>query len=148
MASIRLRNWTWLLLVAFTQLSFLSVDCLAEAEGIDITNLVRSGEPIVIGTLTGVREYSTNGVDCGSGTITVHETLNSRKSVATNIVLKWRNMTTGPICPRYEYGGAKDVKFIWALSLDKDGQARGGMSTRVFSLQQKAQILDLIKNVK
>ena len=125
-----------------------SADCLrGSGEKIPLSELAKRSDPIVIATLSEVRGYSTNGVDYGFGKITVTETVWSKKSVPTNIVLKWQN-PTGLACPRDDYAGAENLKLIWCLSLDTDGNAVGGVSTRVFPIEQKDEVLKLIKNRK
>ena len=134
--------------LAFLIAEIAGANCLSgSGEEIPLSELAKRSEPIVIGTLTEVRGYSTNGVDYGFGKITVTETVWSKKSVPTNIVLKWQN-PTGLACPRDEYAGAENLKLIWFLSLDKDGNAVGGVSTRVFFIEQKDEVLKLIKNRK
>ena len=77
-----------------------------------LKDTVKESDLVVIGTLTGIKEYTENKMDYGSGTITVEEVLYGKlPAKEKKITLIWQNRS-GLACPRVEHRHQKDKKGI------------------------------------
>jgi len=93
---------------------------LCRADGfayVPLEKVVKSGELIVVGTLTNVKEYSDNTVDIQVGELTVYEVLAGKLKRDKKTIPLVASNPSRLSCPRLYISEAKN-KCIWVLNYD------------------------------
>ena len=122
-------------------LILLSIICLpvssfARWAFIPLEQLVQDSDFIIVGTLSDVSHWSTNGIDYGRGTISVDEVIWGEVTAGELFTLKWQN-ETGLICPRVEHKEREGHKGIWLLTRGPGTGVRADYPLRFVELKQR-----------
>ncbi len=104
-----------------------------------VDDLVPQSDLIVVGKLTNVSEYSSDGMDYGLGRIVVSEVIWGTAAPGDWLDLRWQN-ETGLVCPRIEHSSAISQEGIWLLTRSPDGTVRADDWGRFVALDQRTEV--------
>ena len=122
----------------------LSVAAVAGWVVMPLESAVKESDIIVIGTLRNVSEESRDGVDYGSGEITVDEVLWGGAEAGQPLTLVWQN-SSNVDCPRVEHREHRNIRAIWLLTQKPDGKVAADNPGRFVSLEEKEKVLRLLR---
>jgi hypothetical protein len=110
---------------------------------ISLESAVKKSDIIVIGTLRNVSEETHDGIDYGTGEITVDEVLRGKARPGEKLVLKWQN-ESNVMCPRVEHEDDSNKQLIWLLTITRDQNVAADNPGRVAVLEKKQRVIELI----
>jgi hypothetical protein len=113
---------------------------------ISLESAVKTSDIIVIGTLRNVSEETHDGIDYGTGEITVDEVLRGKARPGEKLVLKWQN-ESNVMCPRVEHEGDSNKQLIWLLTITRDQNVAADNPGRVAILEKKQRVIELIREL-
>ena len=113
---------------------------------ISLESAVKTSDIIVIGTLRNVSEETHDGIDYGTGEITVDEVLRGKARPGEKLVLKWQN-ESNVMCPRVEHEDDSNKQLIWLLTITQDQNVAADNPGRVAVLEKKQRVIELIREL-
>ena len=113
---------------------------------ISLESAVKTSDIIVIGTLRNVSEETHDGIDYGTGEITVGEVLRGKARPGEKLVLKWQN-ESNVMCPRVEHEDDSNKQLIWLLTITRDQNVAADNPGRVAVLEKKQRVIELIREL-
>jgi hypothetical protein len=113
---------------------------------ISLESAVKTSDIIVIGTLRNVSEETHDGIDYGTGEITVDEVLRGKARPGEKLVLKWQN-ESNVMCPRVEHEDDSNKQLIWLLTITRDQNVAADNPGRVAVLEKKQRVIELIREL-
>ena len=111
---------------------------------IPLQELVQDSDLILVGTLSGVSEFSTGGIDYGEGLITVDEVMWGNSRPGDTLTLKWQN-PTGLVCPRIDHRQNQDVRAVWLLTTGNANEVRANYPGRFVKLADKYKVERILR---
>jgi hypothetical protein len=122
----------------------LPVVAVSEWIVISLESAVKNSDIIVIGTLHDVSEETRDGVDYGTGEITVEEVLRGHLEPGQKLILVWQN-ESNIVCPRVEHRGHQGERAIWLLTRRPGGKVAADNPGRVVSVEKMEAVLELLR---
>jgi len=113
---------------------------------ISLESAVKTSDIIIIGTLRNVSEETHDGIDYGTGEITVDEVLRGKARPGEKLVLKWQN-ESNVMCPRVEHEDDSNKQLIWLLTITRDQNVAADNPGRVAVLEKKQRVIELIREL-
>jgi len=101
--------------------------------------LVQESELIVVGTLSGVSEFSSQGMDYGEGVILVEDVIWGQVTAGETLTLRWQNRTN-VVCPRVDHSHAAGKKGIWLLTVKQDHEVNANYPGRFVELEERNKV--------
>ena len=114
---------------------------------ISLESAVRTSDLIVIGTLANVSESTKDGIDYGSGEITVDEVLSGKAKPGQKLSLLWQN-ESNLMCPRVEHQSHQKKQLIWLLELKPENKVAADNPCRVVPVEKRDKVIDLLREAK
>ena len=111
-----------------------------------VAEVLTQTDVVVVGNLVNVKEWTTDNIDYGMGTIEVTETLLGNIPITKKITLKWSNRRYQS--ERVEYKATNGVKFVWLLWRAQDGTFRAPSSSMKVNHDQRGDVVRNIKNIR
>ena len=111
---------------------------------ISLESAVNTSDLIVIGTLHDVSEETRDGMDYGSGRITVDEVLWGNTEPGQKLTLVWQN-ESNVACPRVEHREHRNRQAIWLLTLGPEGKVAADNPGRFVSIDKRAKVQELLR---
>ncbi|HYF04328.1 MAG TPA: hypothetical protein VEC36_13175 [Patescibacteria group bacterium] len=111
---------------------------------IELEELVRESEIIVIADLSKIGKWNDEKYDYGSGVLTVRKAVWGNYKPGDHINFTWKN-GRNVACPREEYTDTRGNFNIWILSFDDEGKIITGTNQRVRPLEEEARIDSILK---
>src|SRR5262245_24858239 len=100
---------------------------------VPVDELIQDSDLIIVGTLSGVSEYTSDDVDYGEGTILVEDVIWGDVSLGESLALRWKNGSF-VACPRIEHKHAENKRAIWILTTGPGGEVRADYPGRFVEL--------------
>ena len=106
---------------------------------VPLKELLKKTDVIVVARLTGVRETTKQGVDHGSGTLTVTEVIRGSVKKGDKLELEWSN-DSDIICPRVDHATYDGKTMIWLLQTSTNGAVRADHPGRVIDPKNRVEL--------
>jgi hypothetical protein len=130
--------------ISILLLLLLPMVAAAEWIVISLEGAVRTSDLIVIGTLHNVSEETKDGIDYGTGKITVDEVLSGKAEPGQELTLVWQN-ESNVMCPRVEHRGDQNKQFIWLLTSKPEDKVAADNPGRVAPVEKRERVLELLR---
>lgn len=114
---------------------------------ISLESAVRTSELVVIGTLHNVSEWTKDGIDYGSGKITVDEVLWGKAEPGQKLSLVWRN-ESNVMCPRVEHRSDQNKQRIWLLESKPENRVAADNPCRVVLVEKRDKVIELLRELE
>jgi hypothetical protein len=122
----------------------LPVAAVSEWIVVSLEAAVKESDIIIIGTLRDVSEKTEEGVDYGTGKISVDEVLWGSVEAGQQLTLVWQN-SSNVDCPRIEHREHRDKQAIWLLTQKPEGKVAADNPGRFVPVGQKEKVLELLR---
>lgn len=114
---------------------------------VPLGDLIRESDTIITGTLTGVKTWTKDEVDHGSGTLVIGEEIKGAPKTK-ELSLVWQNQSDF-VCPRIEHKHSEGKVLVWLLQTNAvDGSVEADYPDKVLALSERPNVEAKLMAVK